>query len=75
MMKYALALHNKGVKIKTNITKGKAMHCKFIIVDGKWLAKGSMNLGKKSLKNYEHLELTKNEKAIWEFMNRFEKMW
>ena len=75
MEKYCTALQIAGVSIKTNISKHNFMHCKFMVIDDLVLVHGSMNLGQKSLKNFEHLEITFNKTLINKFTQRFDNMW
>lgn len=51
------------------------MHCKFIIIDDKYLIEGSMNLGEKSLKNYEHVTVCTDKDVLSQFEERFYQMW
>jgi len=46
-----------------------------MIIDDKFLVEGSMNLGEKSLRNYEHLTVSTEVDTIDAFRNRFEAMW
>ena len=51
------------------------MHWKFIVIDDRYLIEGSMNLGEKSLKNYEHITVSQDKDSIKQFSERFESMW
>jgi hypothetical protein len=39
------------------------------------LVEGSMNLGKKSLENYEHVSVHQNIAILSRFKKRFQRMW
>jgi phosphatidylserine/phosphatidylglycerophosphate/cardiolipin synthase-like enzyme len=62
--------HDIGIKIKFNTIARNSMHCKFIVIDNKILIEGSMNMGKKSLENYEHITVTREQTAIDSFAER-----
>ncbi|CAI2363327.1 unnamed protein product [Moneuplotes crassus] len=74
MEKYTKKIHELGIPIKYNCIGKNLMHCKFIVADNT-LIFGSMNMGKKSLMNYEHISVTSNKKAIRKFSNRFDRLW
>ena len=46
-----------------------------MIIDDKYVIEGSMNLGEKSLKNYEHVTISTEPNTISTFNRRFEAMW
>ena len=46
-----------------------------MIIDQKILVHGSMNLGQKSLNNFEHIQITEDSEMIKQFTKRFDKMW
>lgn len=73
--KYTRKIHEIGVPIKFNIIAKYSMHCKFIIIDDLYLVEGSMNLGKKSLENYEHVSVHQNIAILSRFKKRFQRMW
>ena len=75
MLQYTNILHENGVKIRMNTVAKISMHCKFMVIDRKLVIYGSMNLGEKSLKNYEHITISKDEGVIEEFILRFNEMW
>ena len=76
MQKYSDSLKDSGAVIKINKKTGnKLMHCKFMIIDNRVLVHGSMNLGGKSLHNYEHVAITDSNLYINKFKRRFDQMW
>ena len=75
LKKYWNELVARGVAIKKNNNAKNLMHCKFMTIDDKYLVEGSMNLGEKSLKNYEHITISTNKEIIKQFNKRFESMW
>ena len=75
LKKYSDDLLTLGVQIKKNNDAKNFMHCKFMIIDGKYLVEGSMNFGEKSLKNYEQLTVSQDEGKIKKFEQRFMQMW
>lgn len=75
LKKYCNDLLDWGILIKKNNNAKNLMHCKFIVIDDEFVVHGSMNLGEKSLKNYEHLTISSELKTINQFSDRFEAMW
>ena len=59
--KYNDVLFSLGIDIKFNVIAKNLMHWKFIVIDDKYLIEGSMNLGNKSLENYEHVTITEDK--------------
>jgi phosphatidylserine/phosphatidylglycerophosphate/cardiolipin synthase-like enzyme len=75
LKKYCNDLMSLDIPVKKNNNVKNLMHCKFMVIDDKFVVHGSMNLGEKSLKNYEHLTISSEIKSINQFANRFEAMW
>ena len=75
LKKYWNELLARGVTIKKNNNAKNLMHWKFMIIDDKYIVEGSMNLGEKSLKNYEHITISTDKHTIQAFNARFESMW
>lgn len=75
LKRYCNDLLDLGILIKKNNNAKNLMHCKFMVIDNEFVVHGSMNLGEKSLKNYEHLTISSEVKTIKQFSDRFEAMW
>ena len=75
LKKYCNDLLALKVQIRKNNNAKNLMHWKFIVIDDRYLIEGSMNLGEKSLKNYEHITVSQDKDSIKQFSERFESMW
>ena len=67
-------LQKVGAEVRINPKSNITMHHKFVIIDDTLMYAGSMNLGAKSLQNYEQLEFTSKKNKIKPYLKRFDEL-